>query len=191
MNPKTIELPKLVSEVTTPKQSIKTDETVIITNTTKDVAKSIETITQKMNQTLTIDADEIKPTEITKIISVADETKPNSEVLKMKIQPEPVAVVEKIATPAKTIFITERPTSPVLVITEKVIISPIQTPLASKIDNNANDNTSESVKYFRNLIVDKTKLLEDLANIWEALVNKVQEPVISDENQGNQLFHSI
>lgn len=185
MNPKTIELPKLVSEVTTPKQSIKTDETVIITNTTKDVAKSIETITQKMNQTLTIDADEIKPTEITKIISVADETKPNSEVLKMKIQPEPVAVVEKIATPAKTIFITERPTSPVLVITEKVIISPIQTPLASKIDNNANDNTSESVKYFRNLIVDKTKLLEDLANIWEALVNKVQEPVISDENQGD------
>lgn len=175
-----------ISKEIKPEQKTHTDETIIITHK-KDLKSSIDTMTQKMSQTLTIENEELKSTEITKIISVVEEVKPVEKrdlKIEMKIQPEPV-VAEKITTPAKTNFITDRVTSPVLVITEKVIISPIQTPLAAKIETNANDNTTESVKYFRQLVVDKTKLLDDLSNTWEVLVNKVQEPVISDENQGN------
>ena len=77
---------------------------------------------------------------------------------------------------------------------KKVIISPIQTPLAEKIENNAtsdtntsdnNKNTAETVLYYRLLIVEKTTILNDLANKWDIICNEVISPPLSEDSLGD------
>ena len=75
------------------------------------------------------------------------------------------------------------PPEPLELIVEKaIIISPIKTLQAEAIENNTNDNTALTVNYYRQLVIEKTNILNSLANVWTNMYEG--DATISDDHKG-------
>jgi hypothetical protein len=159
----------------------KHEETVVIIKSAHSdaaMATSIEKITKVMDLTLTL--DQIKKTPVLS-------TKPPVESVICKTML--AAIEEKFNTPVKSSLVTERVNTPATVITEKLIISPIKSAIAERIeDGDADSNYLESVHYYREMVVEKTKQLNDLSNKWNIITKETIDPPLSDDNQGKHLI---
>ncbi len=166
-------------------------ETIQVTQAKKieeivETGKSVEIITKQIRETLSIenvtpvttryhDEEEASKTQIVREENCCRQTPSSVEI----------NIVKVLKTPPKAIFVTERTTTPVSVINKEVIISPIPTPLESKISQDPNRNTHETIAYYRSLVTDKTMRLDDLIETWDAICNENTEQPISEDNQGN------
>lgn len=175
-----LSLLKISEETTSVNKKTKNPEETIV------VSKSIEVITRKINETLNI--DNVTPVSTRQCIE--EETPENQAIGDDTFSEQTPKAIEKtvseiMKTPAKTAFITERLNTPVVVINKEVIISPIPTPLETQISKDPNQNTRETIAYYRRLVTDKTGLLDDLINTWDAVCNQVLATPISEDNQGD------
>lgn len=171
------------------------EETIGIKKNTNSVATSIETITSKINETLNLETpkaaerindDDEYQTPVTAINNQNLYVTPTITITPVADAPTTPDHLKNITkTPPVTEFVSKRPTSPVLFINDKVIISPIKTQLEEKFDIDANSNPQDAVKYYRKLVVDKTLLLKDLATTWDKVCETVIDPPLSDDNQGD------
>ncbi len=184
---------KIINTSSTNLSSLKiSEETTSVNKRTKNpeetivVSKSIEVITRKINETLNID----NVTPVTTRQYIDEETPENQAISDDSFSEQTPKAIEKtvseiMKTPAKTAFITERLNTPVVVINKEVIISPIPTPLETQISKDPNQNTRETIAYYRRLVTDKTGLLDDLINTWDAVCNQVLATPITEDNQGD------